>query len=68
MKGTIQIGSRVRLNEKHESFGHNKVFEAGHEFIVYGSEGMRGWNLIDDEGYKLDETAMISYKFELVSP
>jgi len=46
----IQIGSRVRLNERHESLGYNKVFEAGHEFRVYGSEGMRGWNLIDDEG------------------
>ena len=67
MKG-IQIGSRVRLNERHESLGYNKVFEAGHEFRVYGSAGMRGWNLIDDEGYKLDETAMMSHKIELVSP
>ena len=67
MEGTIKIGSRVRLTEKQEMPGY-RDFEAGHEFRVYGSEGMRGWNLIDDEGFRLDETVMISHKIELVSP
>ena len=67
MEGRIRIGSRVRLTERVD-MPYYMNFEAGHEFTVYGCDpvGMRGWDLIDDDGHKLDETAMISDKFELI--
>jgi hypothetical protein len=61
----IKIGSRVRLKEEQVMPGY-MTFERGHEFTVYGSS-YRGFDLIDDNGNKLDECLFIHNKFELVS-
>jgi hypothetical protein len=60
---SIQIGSRVRINEEVQLF--SKIFPKGHEFTVFYS-GPRGWDLIDDEGNKLLETGLMYDKIELV--
>lgn len=57
----IEIGSRVRITEDIDKFPKD------HEFTVYGCTD-RGWDLIDSNGNKLDETRMISSKIELVKP
>lgn len=62
-KKQINIGSRVRLNE--EVVMSYKTFLPGHEFTVYGSSE-RGWDLVDDEGLKLDETRMIDSQLEAI--
>lgn len=61
MSKQITIGTRVKLKQAVDEFPE------GHEFTVYGPEGMRGWNLVDDSGKKLDETAMISHLLEPIS-
>jgi hypothetical protein len=63
-KPRIEIGSRVRLKEDIEMF--DCVYTKGHEFTVYGSSE-RGWDLVDDDGNKMDETRLISDKLELVT-
>lgn len=60
----IQIGSRVRITEDIEMF--NCTYIKGHEFTVYGSS-QRGWDLIDDDGHKMDECLFIHDKLELVT-
>jgi hypothetical protein len=60
---SIQIGSRVRLKSEHSLF--NKTFEQGHEFTVYDSS-YRGWDLVDDDGYKIYECLFIHDKLELI--
>lgn len=59
----IKIGSRVRLLEDVEMF--TRTYTKGHEFTVYGGS-YRGWDLIDDEGNKMDECLFIHDKLELV--
>ena len=59
----IKIGSRVRLLEDVEMFNH--TYTKGHEFNVYGSS-YRGWDLVDDDGNKIDECLFIHDKLELV--
>lgn len=63
-KQQIKIGSRVRLLEDVEMF--NCTYTKGHEFTVYGSS-YRGWDLIDDDGNKMNECLFIHDKLELVS-
>ena len=59
----IDIGSRVKLND--DVHMTDIIYKKGHEFTVYrGSD--RGWDLVDDEGNKLDETRFISNKLELI--
>lgn len=60
----IKIGSRVRLLEDVKMF--NSIYKKGHEFKVYSSS-YRGWDLIDDDGNKIDECLFIHDKLELVS-
>jgi len=62
-KKQIKIGSRVRVTEDIEMF--NCTYTKGHEFKVYGSS-YRGWDLIDDDGNKMDECLFIHDKLELV--
>jgi hypothetical protein len=64
MKKEIKIGSKVKLTEDVEIF--NRIYIKGHEFTVYGSS-YRGWNLIDNEGNKIDECLFIHNKLELVN-
>lgn len=59
----IEIGSRVRLLEDVEMF--NCTYTKGHEFKVYGSS-YRGFDLVDDDGNKMNETLFIHDKLELV--
>jgi hypothetical protein len=54
----------VRLTEDVEMF--KCIYTKGHEFTVYGSS-FRGWDLIDDDGNKIDECLFIHDKLELVS-
>lgn len=63
MKKRIEIGSRVRLNEDHEM--NHKTYKKGHEFTVYGSS-YRGWDLVDDDGNKIDECLFMHDKLELI--
>jgi hypothetical protein len=60
----LKIGDRIKLNDRVES--GNRVFESGHEFTIYGSS-YRGWDIIDDEGNKIDECLFIHDKFELAT-
>lgn len=62
-KKQIKVGSRVRLKEDVEKF--NCTYAKGHGFKVYGSS-CRGWDLIDDDGNKMDECLFIHDKLELV--
>lgn len=59
----IKIGSRVRLTKDVSLF--HRTFTKGHEFTVYGSS-YRGWDLVDDDGNKMDETLFIHNKLELI--
>lgn len=59
----MKIGSRIRLTEDHEMT--DCIYHKGHEFTIYDSN-YRGFDLIDDDGNKLMETAFIINKFELV--
>lgn len=62
-KPVIEVGSRVRLKEDYELY--NAIYTKGHEFTVI-SEGERGFNLRDDDGYEIVETFFIIHLFELV--
>lgn len=62
MQEQLKIGSRVKINEDISLF--NKVFKKGHIFTIYGSS-YRGWDLIDDNGNKMDECLFIHDKLEL---
>lgn len=64
MSEVMKIGSRIRLKEEVNLF--SKVFPKGHEFKIYGSS-YRGFDLVDDDGQKMDECAFIHDKFELIS-
>lgn len=64
MKNTCKIGSRVKLTEDISLF--NKQFKKGHIFTIYGSS-YRGWDLIDDDGNKMDECLFIHDKLELLN-
>ena len=59
----ITIGSRVRLLDDIPMF--NVIYKKGHQFTVYG-ESYRGFNLIDDNGNKIDECLFIEDKLELI--
>lgn len=61
-KKQITIGSRVKLTE--DVCLDNVTYAKEHEFTVYG-ESYRGWDLIDDDGNKMDEL-FNSDKLELV--
>lgn len=63
-KKQIKIGSRVRLLDDIEMF--DCIYTKGHEFTVYGSS-CRGWDLVDDDGNKLDECLFIHDKLELIN-
>ena len=62
----IETGSRVRIT-KDVDMGYIKYL-AGHEFVVTGSDGMRGLDLKDDDGNVLAETRFIHQHIELVKP
>lgn len=62
-KNKFEIGSRVRLTKDVEVL--SGTFTKGHEFtLTFYSH--RGWDMIDDEGRKLLETAMLGDFMELV--
>ena len=60
----MDIGSRVRLTEDVKL--HNRIYIKGHEFTIYGISE-RGFDLIDDDGNKIDETRFIQSKYELIT-
>ena len=62
-KRHIKIGSRIRLKEDVDMV--NVTYTKGHEFTVYNSS-YRGWDLIDDDGNKIDECLFIHDKLELI--
>ena len=57
-----RIGSRVRLICDVEVL--KGTFTKGHELTVTENAGIRGWNLIDDNGEVLNE--VFSDKFEII--
>jgi len=57
------IGSRVVLIEDIDM--PLKVYKAGHEFTIYNCTE-RGFNLVDDDDNKIDETRFIHDKYKLV--
>ena len=64
MKNNLEIGCYVRLTDDVEMF--NRIYEKGHIFKIYGDSGFRGWDLIDDDGNKMDECLFIHDKLEVV--
>lgn len=62
----IEIGSRVRITDEVD-MGHI-IYHKGHEFTVTGSDGIRGFDLKDDDGNVLAETRMIHHLLELIEP
>lgn len=64
MNRELKIGDNVRITEDINLF--NKIFKKGHKFKIYGSS-YRGWDLIDDDGNKIDECLFIHDKLELCS-
>lgn len=60
----MKIGDRVFLLELVEM--SNITYPKGHEFTIIGDDDIRGFNLEDDEGHRLDETRMIHHLLELV--
>ena len=62
-KQQIKVGSRVRLLKDVKMF--NCIYTKGHKFTVYAG-GQRGWDLIDDDGNKMDECLFIHDKLELI--
>lgn len=61
-KERIKIGSKVILIEDIERFP--KTYIAGEIFNVYG-ESYRGFDLVNDDGEKIDETLFVQYKYKL---
>jgi hypothetical protein len=59
------IGQRVVFLEDFEFNG--KVYKKGHQFTIVGEDGMRGYDLKDDSGNRIDETRFIRSKYELIS-
>lgn len=59
----ITVGSRVRLTEDHEMPGC--TYTKGHEFTIYGSS-YRGFDMVDDDGNKIDEALFMHHKLELI--
>lgn len=59
----MTIGSRVELTDN--QVGQYRGFSEGHQFTIYGSS-YRGFDLIDDNGEKWDETLFIQDKFKLI--
>lgn len=57
----MKIGDKVILIEDIEMW--NRTYKVGHVFTIYGDSGFRGWDLIDVDGNKIDETAMSSNKY-----
>lgn len=60
MEHQMKIGSRVQLKEDVSNF------LKGHEFTIYGAS-YRGWDLIDDNGNKIDECLFMHDKLELTN-
>ena len=60
----IKLGSRVKLLDDVEMF--SCTYKKGHEFTVYG-QSCRGFDLMDDNGNKIDESLFINNKLELIS-
>ena len=58
----MRVGSRVRLTEEIVMWG--KLYDAGHEFIIYDEDYIRGFSLVDDDGNKVDECRMIHHLLE----
>ena len=46
---------------------NGKLYKKGHQFTITGCNDMRGYNLQDDDGNQIDETRLISHKYELIS-
>lgn len=57
----MKIGDSVILIEEINMWG--KIYEKGHKFKIYGDSDYRGWNLIDKDGNKIDETRFIQDKY-----
>jgi len=59
----MKIGERVVLKE--QVVMHNgMVYEIGHRFKIIGSDDIRGFNLEDDGGNRLDETRFLSLELD----
>jgi len=58
----MKIGDYVILIQDIDM--HNKVYKKGHIFKIY-NESDRGWDLIDRNGDKIDETRFCSDRYEL---
>lgn len=59
----MKIGDSVILIEDVVMF--NKTYKKGHKFKIYGDSGYRGWDLIDKDGNKIDETRFIQHRYIL---
>lgn len=57
----MKIGDRVVLGERIELIS-GMVFEIGHKFTISSDDGIRGFDLIDDNGNRLCETRFIKMK------
>jgi hypothetical protein len=58
-------GERVVFLEDFEFNG--KLYKKGHQFTIVGDDNIRGYDLEDDSGNRIDETRFISSKYSLIS-
>jgi hypothetical protein len=58
-------GERVVFLEDFEFNG--KLYKKGHQFTIVGDDNIRGYDLEDDSGNRIDETRFISGKYSLIS-
>jgi hypothetical protein len=58
----MKIGDRVELLEKVEM--HTITYQIGHRFKIVGEDSMRGYNLEDDDGNRLDETRFLKFRLD----
>lgn len=58
------IGERVVFLEDYEFNG--KLYKKGHQFTITGEDNMRGYDLEDDDGNRIAETAFIRSKYKKI--
>jgi hypothetical protein len=58
-------GERVVFIEDFEFNG--KLYKKGHQFTIVVDDNIRGYDLEDDSGNRIDESRFISSKYSLIS-
>ncbi len=59
----MKIGDKVILTK--DIVMWKTTYKKGHIFTIYNDSGFRGWDLIDADGNKIDETLFVQDSYEL---